>query len=269
MKCAPKTISGASLVPWVKLWALMSLLGALACRESSSPKSVKPIVVFAASSLQEAFVQLERNFEARYPQWDVQLSFAGSQTLSLQISHGAQAAIFASANRAHLSELQTQGLNKEIYPFARNPLVLAVPFDSSFRDSSEALKSAQRIVIGTKEVPIGNYTQTLIGKANTLLGPDFSKRLSQRIVSQETNVRLVRAKLALGEADLGIIYRSDLHGQSKLRALDSKPELEVIARYYLGIVKPQQAGAQELVDYLLSQEGQKILLAHGFAKNEG
>ncbi len=269
MKCAPKTISWVSLIPRVRLWVLLSLLGALSCRESPSPKSAKPIVVFAASSLQEAFVQLERNFEARSPQWDVQLSFAGSQTLSLQISHGAQAAIFASANRAHLLELQKQGLNKEIYLFARNPLVLAVPLDSSFKDSFEALRQAQKIVVGTKEVPIGNYTQNLIAKAKALLGADFSNRLSQRIVSQETNVRLVRAKLALGEADLGIIYRSDLYGQSKLRALAPKPELEVIARYYLGIVKPQQAGAQELVDYLLSQEGQKILLAHGFAKNEG
>ena len=112
--------------------------------------------VYAASSLTDAFTEIERAFEAAHADVDAALSFAGSQVLRLQIEQGASADLYASANPDHARALRDAGLLRGVRSFAVNELAVIVPPDNpagieSFGD----LAAAERLVIGTASVPVG------------------------------------------------------------------------------------------------------------------
>ena len=228
----------------------------------------RTLTVFAASSLQEPFARLARLFEAGSGA-RVQLACAGSQELRAQIEHGARADVFASADRRHLDALRALGLAREPRSFARNQPVIAVPKGNPAAIRSLAdLPRARQIVVGTPEVPIGAYTVELLDRASrTALGADFRARVEKRIVSRELNVRQVLAKVALGEADAAIVYRTDalaLAGQVESVALPA--EVLVLAGYALASLPggTEPALAEEFVRLVLSEPGQAVLRGAGF-----
>ncbi|MBC7174322.1 MAG: molybdate ABC transporter substrate-binding protein, partial [Polyangiaceae bacterium] len=108
-----------------------------------SPTARRELVVFAASSLAEAFAELEARFEAEHPGVDVICQLAGSQALGAQLEHGARADVFASADLEHVEALDRLGLVAETIPFATNELVLAVPRDRPLVTSVESLGDAE------------------------------------------------------------------------------------------------------------------------------
>ena len=223
--------------------------------------------VFAASSLTEAFRDLERAFEAANPDAEVSLSFAGSQVLRLQIEHGAPADVFASANPDHMSALSEAGLVIDDRTFARNRLVVIVPPENPAHIASfEDLPRAERLVIGTDNAPVGRYTREALDLSGETLGREFEPAVLDRVVSQEHNVRLVRAKVELGEADAAIVYATDAAASDRVVAVPLPPELNVEAEYPMGVVagSPNAALASEWTAFVLSTEGQAILSRHGF-----
>jgi len=226
----------------------------------------RPLHVFAASSLTDAFREMETAFEAEYPDVDVGLVFAGSQVLRLQIEQGARADVFASADRRHLETLARAGLLSGYRQFAGNELALIVPPDNPAAIESFAdLPRARRLVIGTEHVPVGAYTRVALRRAGDRLGAEFESRVLGRVVSKESNARLVRAKVELGVADAAIVYRTDV-APGRMRAIPVPGEANVRAKYLMGAVAgaANPEGAAHWLGFVASPAGQEILARRGF-----
>lgn len=260
----------------LQLLAASPLAALAACRELSTSHGSEPAAaaaaattlrIFAASSLRELFTTLARDFEAATPagapRRHVELQFAGSQVLRLQLEQGARADLFASADLGHAEALARAGLLEPPRTFATGELV-AVIRDPASRAGAEPrpnaiarfedLPRAERIVLAAPTVPAGAYAR----RALAAIGPEFSAAVLARVVSEEHNVRLVRAKVELGEADVGLVYRTDAIGHPGLRALPlpaglaTDPTLQV--HYALGRLR--QAPAPTLAAaFLASLEG--------------
>lgn len=249
----------------VRQWLAPALLLALVATGCTRDDGGEAVQVFAASSLTEAFESLEAGFEGSHPGPGVQLTFAGSQVLRLQIEQGAAADVFASANPEHMEALVDAGRVRAPQTFARNGLAIIVPpGNPAGLERFEDLPKASRIVVGTDGVPIGRYTQAMLAKAE----PEFAAAVRRSIVSKEANVRLVRAKVELGEADAAIVYRTDV--TDGVRAIEVPPELDVAAVYPIGVLTHarQAEGAAAFVAYVRSAEGRAALERHGFEPGE-
>lgn len=228
----------------------------------------RELVVFTASSLREAFAELGARFEREHPGTKVTFALAGSQELRTQIEHGAPADVFASADWTHMRALVAAGLAGAPRTFARNEPVLVVP-----RDNPAGLRSlgdlprAKRIVLGAPEVPIGAYTLRILDAASRRYGAGFRPSVEAHVVSRELNVRQVLSKVALGEADAAVVYRTDARRAGKaVEVISIPPDLNVVAEYPVAVIghAKEPALAREFVDLLLSAEGQEALARAGF-----
>jgi len=235
------------------------------CRKNN--QKINEINVYAASSLTEAFQKMKVVFEALYPGSTVRLTFAGSQVLRLQIQQGASADIFVSANQAHVKALSKAGRVKKSQIFAKNDLVLITPLQnpSKLRSFGDLLK-AKRLVIGSEQVPIGLYTRKLLEKVESTGSKDFAKRALHQVVSKEKNVRLVRAKVELGEADAAIVYKTDALASKRVKRFIIPKKWAVSAFYSIGLLKSgqKQPLAQKWFNFLVSSKGRSILSSFGF-----
>jgi len=234
---------------------------------SSEHSDHRVLHVYAASSLREAFVELERELEADHPHTDVVLHLAGSQVLRLQIEQGAPADVFASANPHHMQALLDSGRVQNSRVFTHNQLALIVPPNNPAGiDSFANLPRAARLVIGTENVPVGRYTRETLRRARAHLGNDFEKAVLARVVSEEHNVRLVRAKVELGEADAALVYQTDAASSNRVHVVPLPAAINVRADYPMGIVEgcenPELANLW--LELVFSPAGQAVLSRHGF-----
>ncbi len=238
----------------------------LAACATDSPAR-EPLRVFAATSLTEAFQEMAAAFEDHSPDTEVVLVFAGSQVLRLQIEQGARADIFASADPRHMESLAQDGLVTGQRLLAENELVVIVPPGNPAGIEAFAdLAGARRVVIGTPHVPVGAYAREALSRAEAAGSlPGFEEAVMGRVVSEESNVRLVRAKVELGEADAAIVYRTDAV-PGRVRTVPVPPRANVRARYLIGVVAgaPNPAAAERWVSFASSSRGRRILARHGF-----
>jgi molybdate transport system substrate-binding protein len=258
-------------IPPVSVLAWAALFGLLlpACKTGQTSRRPRAqLVVFAASSLTEAFDDLAHQYESTQGDVHVQVIFAGSQALSLQIEQGALADVFASANEEHMQRLVRAGLALGSRTFATNELVVIVPASNPAKIVSfRQLDQATRLVVGSLNVPVGAYTEQLLERAAATWSPDFVTEVRRHIVSQESNVRLVRAKVELGEADAAIVYRTDAQASRRVHALPIPAAVNVAVGYVIAPLAPSSHGehAARFVEYVLSKAGKQTLRAHGFA----
>ena len=213
------------------------------------------LTVFAAASLREVFQNIALAFEKQHPNLKVHFNFAGSQDLRVQIEQGAKADVFASADWKHMKALATQGLVAEPTVFARNLPVVVVP------------KNNPALVIGAPEVPIGAYTENIFTAAEKLQGKVFAEKVRANVRSRELNVRQVLTKVAMGEGDAGIVYKTDaLTMPDKVEIIDIPASINVVAEYPIAALKaaPHADLARDFVKLVLSKEGAKVLGAAGF-----
>jgi molybdate transport system substrate-binding protein len=226
------------------------------------------LTVFAASSLRDAFQDLGRSFEQQHLGTSVSFNFAGSQELRTQVEHGARADVLASADPRTLRALAGAGLALEPQVFARNEPVIVVPAGNPAGIHSLAdLPRARRLVVGAPEVPIGEYTVRILEAASRRYGPAFGAAVESRVASRELNVRQVLAKVALGEADAAIVYRTDaLASRGAVEVISIPPELNVVAEYPIAVLRgaPQAGLARAFVELVLSSAGRAVLARHGF-----
>lgn len=226
------------------------------------------LVVFAAASLREVFQKLAEDFENRHPGVEVRLNFAGSQELRVQIEHGAKADIFAPADGKSMRALQDKRLVSEAWLFARNGLVVIVPAANPAKLATFVdLARAGSIVVGGPEVPVGAYTERMLLNAEKPYGAKFHEAVVAHIRSRELNVRQVLTKVSLGEADAGIVYRTDaLSARDKVTAIEIPDAVNVIADYPIAV--PLAAAhpdlAREWLATALGPEGQRALRIVGF-----
>jgi molybdate transport system substrate-binding protein len=211
------------------------------------------------------------DFKGTHPGVTLNFNFAGTQELRTQLEQGANADVFASADPRHMAELVRAGRALSPITFARNEPVIVVSREAkgSIRALSD-LPSASRIVIGAPEVPIGRYTKQILTRAEATLGADFRARVEAKVVSQELNVRQVLSKVRLGEADAGIVYRTDALTTPEVTLVAIPEAVNVVAEYPLALVTNADHPylAKAWVDYVGSAAGRSFLLRAGFLPPE-
>jgi len=233
------------------------------------------LTVFAAASLISALTEMAETYEASHPGIDVVLNFDGSQALRTQIEQGAYADVFLSANTKHLYALRDQGLmeNSSIGLFAKNKLAVITPASNpgNITTLSDLARPGTRLVIGTKDVPVGDYARQILKKMgnDSTYGPSYNASVLANVISEETAVTGVVTKVQLGEADAGIVYESDItpENRDKFLVISIPDQYNVIAEYPAGIVglsahKDEAAG---FLAYLKGEQGRAILAKYGFA----
>ncbi len=167
-----------------------------------------------------------------------------------------------------MAALVAGGHVRKPHVFANNELVVVVSKAKAtvLRELAQ-LPEAERIVLGAPDVPIGTYTRLVLERAERELGPDFRARVEARVVSREPDVRQVLAKVELGEADAGIVYRTDaLSAKDRVGVVTIPVSMNVVAEYPVAITThaPAPDLARAFVELLASAEGARVLKATGF-----
>jgi len=255
------------------LRVILALLGVPAVARPLAEPAPGTVTVFAAASLTESFRELGRVFEQQHPGTTVQFSFAGSQQLALQMEQGAPADVFASADQHWMDYVKDKGLVEGETPvFVRNRLVVIVPKTNPARIGrlEDLVRRGTKVVLAAEQVPVGKYSREALKKLadSPSFPPDYDRRVLGNVVSQEENVKSVVSKVQLGEADAGIVYRSDVTPAVSryVSELEIPEASNVIAEYPIAVVKsaPNAESARQFVTLVRSSEGQRVLQAHRF-----
>jgi len=228
------------------------LVGALATAASAATRA--QITVFAAASLTDVFPKIDG--AERY-------SFGGSNTLSAQIQQGAPADVFASANTTLPNQLYAKGLCSKPVAFTRNTLVIVVPASNpaSVHSVYDLTRGGVKLVVAGPGVPVGSYTLQVLKNMN------LSAAVLKNVVSQETDVREVLAKVAMGEADAGFVYSTDARTvPGKVKVVKVPAWAQPKVQYGVCVVSSSgnKSSAQAFVNRLLTKQAQTKLLAAGF-----
>lgn len=229
------------------------------------------VTVFAASSLSEAFLDLGSSFEEAHPRTKVTFNFAASSALAVQINEGAPADVFAAADGVQMKAVTDRGNARDPRVFARNQPVVVVPGGSSrVRTFADLANSGLKLVLAGPEVPIGRYARDILLKASVPQGgvaADFSERVLGNLKSNEANVRAVLTKVQLGEADAGIVYRTDVPAaRGDVTVVEIPEAYNVVAEYPIAVIShARRPGlARAFVDFTLGPDGRAILEKYGF-----
>jgi molybdate transport system substrate-binding protein len=227
---------------------------ALLLVSSASPAPQARVTVFAAASLTDVLPKIDRS--PRY-------SFAGSNQLAAQIQQGAPADVFAAANMTLPRQLASNHLCSKPVVFARNRLVVIVPAanPARLRRVADLARKGVKVLVAQPGVPVGTYT------VQVLQALHLYDRVMANVVSKETDVREVLAKIVLGEADAGFVYATDakaVAGDVKLIKIPASAEPGI--KYGICVVASggHPADARAFVKKVLSKAGQKKLRSFGF-----
>ncbi len=240
------------VVAMVTALTAVVVVAAVAGRASASARS--QVTVYAAASLTDVFPKIDST--EKY-------SFGGSNALAAQITLGAPADVFASANLTLPNQLFAKGLCSKPVVFTRNTLVIIVPKanPANIHSIYDLAKAGVKLVVAGSGVPVGSYTLQILKNMN------LTASVTKNIVSQETDVREVLAKVALGEADAGFVYSTDaktVPGQVTVLKVPAWAQPKV--QYGICVVSKSgnKADAQAFINKVMSKAGQAQMLAYGF-----
>jgi molybdate transport system substrate-binding protein len=262
---AQQTARGHHRTPWAVACTAAAVLVLAACGSSggSSSASGKPsgtLVVFAATSLTDAFNKIGAQFEKAHPGVTVKFNYNGSSSLATSINQGAPADLFASAAPANMKTVTDAG-NASGTPqiFTRNTAEIMVESGNPMHIKSvkNLGNSKIKVVVCAPAVPCGALAQDVFKNAGVTVKP----------VSEETNVGGVVTKVTLGEADAGIVYVTDVkENESKAEGVPIPADQNDITDYPIAQVKnaPNPTTAKAFISYVLSSAGQKVLDSFGF-----
>jgi molybdate transport system substrate-binding protein len=219
------------------------------------------LMVFAAASLKGAFTQIAEQFTADNPGASVEFSFAGSSELVTQLTQGAQADVFASADNKNMDKAAQAGLlGGDPVNFASNTLTIAVAPGNpknirSFRDLTNPDTS---VVVCAAPVPCGSATEKVEQATGVTLSP----------VSEESSVTDVLNKVTSGQADAGLVYVTDANGAGdKVTAVPFPEAAQAVNTYPIAVLMQSENRdlAGKFVDLVTGEAGQNILSRSGFA----
>ena len=253
------------------------LLALAACGGSTSAGTSTPapvkLTVFAAASLQGAFTDIGKAYSVAHPNVTVTFNFAGSDALATQITQGAPADVFASANATQMNVTVTGGEvdGSVVKTFAHNRLVVIYPTanPANIQSLADLARPGVKVDLAAKTVPVGQYALTFLdaAAADPSYGASYKTNVLKNVVSYETDVKSVLSKVALGEADAGIVYTTDAATETgKVGTVAIPDTLNTIALYPIGVVKAskQVATAQDFLHYVVTTDGQATLAKYGF-----
>lgn len=250
---------------------LLSVAAATSCGSGASDREAAAgdqmvqgegavVEVFAAASLAAAFGDLARAFERTADGTPVRLNAAGSSALAQQIVQGARPDVFASADTENMAIVRRHGdLVGSPRIFASNTLAIVVERGNpkGIRTLADLERPGLKLALGAPRVPIGRYTTDVFARA----------RLRRPPSSEEADVRAIVTKVKLGEVDAGVVYATDLRAAGSAVGAVPIPRSEnVAAEYPIARVKggPTPTAAAAFVEFVLSGEGQRLLVKHGF-----
>ncbi|WP_406507332.1 molybdate ABC transporter substrate-binding protein [Streptomyces sp. NBC_00212] len=223
---------------------------------SSEPKAAQ-LTVLAASSLTDVFKAAGAAYEKEHPGTHVKFSFAGSQELAAQVKQGAPADALVTADTKTMDGLKADVNDSSI--IAKNRLVIATGKGNPKK--VEGLKNLSepnlKVVLAAPEVPVGRYSKQVLD----------AQKITVKPVSQEPNVRAVLSKVELGEADAGIVYKTDAaSAKGKVDTVDIPDAQNAVAQYPAATLKTSKNAdaAAAFVKWLSTPEAQKILQDAGF-----
>lgn len=241
---------------------------------SISAQESQTLTVFAAASLTDAFTEIGDTFKADHPGVEIIYNFGGSSALATQlVEGGAPADLFASANSRQMQVAQDGGrIAGQPVTFVKNRLVLIVPAENpaGIQSLRDLANPGVKLVVAAEGVPVRDYTNAMLDRlaADPLYGETYRTAVVGNIVSEEENVRQVSAKVALGEADAGVVYRSDVTPDinDAVLALPIPDSLNTLATYPIAVTTDSANAnlAEQFIDYMISDTGQDTLVKWNF-----
>ena len=265
---------GFRATPLGALVSTIILLAAPLSHLSAQEGEKTRLTVFAAASLTECFNSMAAKYSIGRPGVSFSFNFAGSQQLAQQIAQGAPVDLFVSANLKQMGEAAKSGRvdTSAMKVFACNRLVVVYPKDNAggIWTLSDLSRPHLKIVLADKAVPVGQYSLDFLDKCarSASLGPGYREGFLGNVVSHEENVRAVLSKVALGEADAGIVYTSDVSERARndVGTIDIPDSLNVVATYPIAPILDSRfvVEAKEFIAFILSGQGREILSRFGF-----
>jgi len=233
--------------------ALCGSLGAGGAAAKST-RAQAGVTVYAAASLTDVFPAIDKSNT---------YSFAGSNALATQITNGAPADVFASANTTIPAQLFASGVVQKPVVFTRNTLVIVVPKSNpaGIKSIYDLAKPGTKIVVANPAVPVGQYTLQVLDQMG------LRSAVSANFVSQETDVRTVLSKVQLGQADAGFVYSTDAGTVPNDVVVVKVPAwAQPKIAYAMAVVSrsSNKDAAQAFIDKVLSKAGQATMLKYGF-----
>ena len=251
----------------MRVLAPLVAIAVVACGGAAAPAPTTAaisgsVTVFAASSLTDVLTKAGDDLKARYPGTSYVFNFGSSSTLATQIANGAPADTFASADETNMQKIVDAKLSDgapSLFASNRLAIVVAPGNPKKVASLADLARAGLVVVLAAPTVPAGKYALDALTKAGVTVTP----------ASQELDVRSVLNKVAIGEADAGIVYVTDvLSAGARVGSVDIPEQQQVVARYPIAVVKGTKnpALARIFVDYLLSDEGQRLLAGFGFSR---
>ena len=267
IRATARRLTGAAAL----LATALALTACTAPAADTSPGSAPPapeqpglsgeLNIYAAASLKAAFDDIATAFEEENPGVTVNpIIYDGSSTLVTQLAEGAPGDVFASADQANMTKAVDAGLLADGDPtlFATNTLVIAMPTGNpaGITALADLARADVALVLCAPEVPCGAASQKLFAAQGVTVAP----------VSLEQNVTAVLTKVAAGEADAGLVYRTDVQGRTDVTAIVPEGAADVVNRYPIGALtasaNPDAAAA--FVAFVAGTHGREILAGYGF-----
>jgi molybdate transport system substrate-binding protein len=237
----------------------------------SSDASVVSLTVYGAASLKAVLAEVKTVYEAATPRISLTISTDSSAALEAKIEDGAPVDVFLSADTSNPQKLADKGMAAgDPTPFAGNLLTVIVPAANAagIRAPADLGREGVKVIAAGDAVPITKYASRLV--ANLAAQPgypaDFVARYDANVVSKEDNAAAVVAKVALGEGDAGIVYRTDARASSAVRTI-AVPDAANVPATYAGVVVKASANpdaARAFLAWLASPAGQAVLAGFGF-----
>ncbi|WP_299519145.1 molybdate ABC transporter substrate-binding protein [uncultured Serinicoccus sp.] len=223
---------------------------------ADEPQDGLTLTVLAASSLTDVLEPVVDSFEGDHPGLTVRAGFSASSTIVQQVNEGAPADVVALAGEASLEPLEDGRRSGPVTLFATNQLEIAVPVDNpaGVDDLDDLAADGLTLVVCAEQVPCGQATERLFAQEG--LQPD--------VASYESDVRATLTKVELGEADAGLVYRTDVEAAADRVAGVEIPEDRNVVNRYPAVAVSDRELAQDFVDHLLSEHVQARLVEAGF-----
>ena len=218
------------------------------------------VTVFAAASLTETFTTLGRQFEAAHRGTTVKFNFGASSSLAENINQGAPADVFASASPKNMQQVVDGGGATDPKTFADNVMQIAVPPDNpgNVTQLSDLSRPGLKVALCQPQVPCGTVAAQVFKNAKITVTP----------VTQGADVKSVLTTVELGEVDAGVVYRTDVRAAgTRVKGIEIPADRNASTSYPIAPLAdaPNAAGAAAFVDYVLSDDGEKVLAQAGFA----
>ncbi len=222
--------------------------------DTSGGGESQELIVLGATSLTNAFGEIETAFEAEYPEIDLVLTFDSSSTLATGVAEGNPAGVLATADENTMQTAVDSGqVSGEPEIFTSNSGVIAVPTGSDAVTTPEDLEDDSLLLaVCAPEVPCRVVADEMFDE----LGID------PQIDSEEENVGAVLTKLEAGEVDAGVVYATDDQASDAIEAIDIG-DVVVTTQYPIVNVDGSDA-ADEFVEFVTGPDGQAILAEAGF-----